>query len=457
MPGSPETIKSYLVGLGFSVDSTSERRYEDALKRTAVRVGQFSKTAVKDFTLVGGAFIAAASAVVAGTVTLMSNVAKQDLGFQIFARRMWMGADAAKKMKIATDALGYSLEDILWGPPELADRYRRLIQDETVLMKQLGGPEFEKRMYNLREIGFQFDRLGVKVQYFGMRLASDLVEKLFPDNKGGLEHFLERLNKWFEVNIPFFSYTISNTVGKIVTDVQKVFQVIESGIEKVTTGADKTIKDFEKNHPWLYSISGLSPNDNPAKRAVGNFMGYDVQGNDIRDTIAQDARKLGIPEALAFAIAGKESNMQAYPPPGKKGEIGTFQLMPDTIKSLREQGIITGDPSDPSQNIWGGLNWLLQKKGDRSWEEGIKRYNGSGPDADRYRDDVLRRWKGPSNSLPAAGTYNPTSYDMGGVSIYIQSPNATPEEIKKAVQEGIDAHVKLTATRSYAQRQGAYV
>src|SRR5271154_2826786 len=142
MAGNYETIRSYLVSLGWSVDPSSERKYEEALKRTAVRVEKFSKTAVKDFTLVGGAFVAATAAVVAGTASLLSNVAKQDLGFQLYARRMWMGTEAAKKMKIATDSLGYSLEEIIWGPPELADRYRRLIQDETILMKQLGGPEF---------------------------------------------------------------------------------------------------------------------------------------------------------------------------------------------------------------------------------------------------------------------------------------------------------------------------
>jgi hypothetical protein len=56
------------------------------------------------------------------------------------------------------------------------------------------------------------------------------------------------------------------------------------------------------------------------------------------------------------------------------------------------------------------------------------------------------------------GTLQNQAYhsDMGGVTINITSPNATPEQIKKAVKEGIDAHVKLTASRSFASRQGTY-
>jgi len=74
----------------------------------------------------------------------------------------------------------------------------------------------------------------------------------------------------------------------------------------------------------------------------------------MRDYLTQQSQKFGIPPDLALAITHTESGgqMGAVSP---KGAAGFFQLMPETAKEL---GV---DPSDPFQNIDGGLRYFKQQ------------------------------------------------------------------------------------------------
>jgi hypothetical protein len=73
----------------------------------------------------------------------------------------------------------------------------------------------------------------------------------------------------------------------------------------------------------------------------------------IPDQITAAANSAGVPAWLALAIAQRESgfNNNAV---GSAGEIGIFQLLPSTAAQL---GV---DPTDPAQNIAGGVAYLAQ-------------------------------------------------------------------------------------------------
>src|SRR6266700_6871186 len=115
-------IKSYLVSLGFKVDRRELSGFTEALKRAATESEIVASKMAKGFVAAGITITGALAGVAAGFVGLMDHVAQNDLDMQLFARRMFLSTDAARKMKTATDALGYSIEEIVWGPPELAER-----------------------------------------------------------------------------------------------------------------------------------------------------------------------------------------------------------------------------------------------------------------------------------------------------------------------------------------------
>jgi Transglycosylase SLT domain len=80
----------------------------------------------------------------------------------------------------------------------------------------------------------------------------------------------------------------------------------------------------------------------------------------VEDLIRQEAEAQGVPPALALAIAEQESSLDptALGPPvpsmGGARALGTFQVMPSTGAMRRF------DPTDPVQNIRGGVGYLRQ-------------------------------------------------------------------------------------------------
>jgi len=75
--------------------------------------------------------------------------------------------------------------------------------------------------------------------------------------------------------------------------------------------------------------------------------------DDITSLITQEAKAQGVDPEAALSIAERESSLDPLAK-GSKGEIGLFQLMPDTAKGL---GI---DPTDITQNIKGGIRYFKQ-------------------------------------------------------------------------------------------------
>lgn len=73
----------------------------------------------------------------------------------------------------------------------------------------------------------------------------------------------------------------------------------------------------------------------------------------IQDQITAAANAAGVPSWLALAIAQRESGFDNNAV-GSAGEIGIFQLLPSTAAQL---GV---DPTDPVQNIAGGIAYLAQ-------------------------------------------------------------------------------------------------
>jgi hypothetical protein len=467
-----DIIKEYLVKLGFAVDNVELRKFEDSLKRTGIAAEKFAKNMSIGFVAAGGAIVTALAAVGAGTVALATNVARQDLAFQIFARRMFIGTDAARKMKIALDSLGYSMEEIIWGPPELAERYRQLITDQTNMIKIMGGDTGERAFRKIRDIEFQFTRMGPELVIFSRKLTEDIIVKMF-GSMDNLENKLKGLNDWFQSNIPSIAAKIT---AVLVPAFEKFSVVVGAAYDKIV-GIGQWLGILPEHYTRAQAqalgwSNALAPGESEFRSQDKSLLGKVRPEDENRAFLAQHpfqrqlremssghnyvqeiidaAHKFGLPPALLLAIARKESGLNPYAPLGGKGEVGEFQLLPDTIKKLESLGVIT-DPYDPSQNIIGGAYWLSHKPGP-TLQDKVQQYNGSGAAAEDYRRKV---WADYAKSP----TYQPQSFhsDMGGVTINITSPNATPEQIKKVVKEAIDDHVRVTSSRNMAQRQGTYV
>lgn len=303
-----DVIKSYLVQLGYEIDKPTLTKFNDALRQTAQVVTRFAGGMTKDVVEAGLAVTTALTGIAAGTVALMQSTARADLGYQLLARRMYMTVDAARDMAIATKELGFSIEDIVWGPPELRQRYQQLIQDQKQLTAGLGGQAgFEGELRKIRDIEFEFTRLKVEAQYFVIGLTKALSTALTGDENGLLER-LRGWNQWLIANIPKLSQEFAQYLAPVLRDVYRIWQdiaditkvaaeqfikfigllynddTLKSGATNVENfgkaldymsgsvrkifDAVRSVVDYGEAHPWVLKLLGIG-----AATAIGGAIG----------------------------------------------------------------------------------------------------------------------------------------------------------------------------------------
>ena len=127
----------------------------------------------------------------------------------------------------------------------------------------------------------------------------------------------------------------------------------------------------------LGNIAIATLGQTPRYRRAANLG--DLNTIDLRQTIIDTANAQGVPPSIPLAVASAESGIQQWTPNGNlvtssAGAIGVMQLMPATAAQL---GV---DPTDPVQNIQGGVTYLAQMYAQfGTWPLALAAYNW-GPD-----------------------------------------------------------------------------
>lgn len=216
-----ETINEYLIKLGFDPDLVSFARFSSVMRDASSLVGnQFGgmvKKVIEWQTGLTGAFIGAGTA----ALGLADSVAMSDQSYRLLALHMYTSLPVARELKVALDALGEPLENIMWDP-ELARRFQQLVKDQQEMTQQLG-PDFENQMLKIRDVRFEFVRFGVELKYLTMEVVKLLAES-FGTSVDGLLQKMRDFNAWFIENMPQISNWLANHLKPILLDIRNVFR-----------------------------------------------------------------------------------------------------------------------------------------------------------------------------------------------------------------------------------------
>ena len=133
----------------------------------------------------------------------------------------------------------------------------------------------------------------------------------------------------------------------------------------------------------------------------GSVIDKKFATDDISKIIQFTAKKYGVDEKLAMAIARVESNL-APDVVSSAGAVGVMQLMPETAKGLGVR-----NSKDPRDNIDGGVRYLKQLMGTFSGDvtkviaaynagpQAVEKYNGTPPysETQDYVAKVMSQYK----------------------------------------------------------------
>ncbi|SFE43420.1 hypothetical protein SAMN04487969_102497 [Paenibacillus algorifonticola] len=196
-----DTIKSYLISLGFDVDKKSYDETKKTISETEKNLSDLAAKSAKHFIAAGAAVSAFMVAANVGIAKLVSNLAAADLQSEMLARQLWTSRDSAESFKKTLDAMGVTLEQ-LYLSPELASGFREL---RSQIEGMRPPPEFRNQMKFIRDIQFEFTRLKLSAQYALQWIGHYLIKNLsgpLNDLKKRMQdfnkQFIEDMPKWTE-------------------------------------------------------------------------------------------------------------------------------------------------------------------------------------------------------------------------------------------------------------------
>jgi Transglycosylase SLT domain len=222
-----QTIESYLVGLGFSVDQSGLQKFNQSLaqvgKTVATTVGNNSKGVIGDLFKMQFAITSAFAAVGVGAVGLVDKIAMFDQSMRLGALSAFMSKNGYQSMNVALQALGATIDQVAWDP-ELHARFLQLQQDQKAMMFGLG-PDFEANMKNIRDLRFEWSRFTVELQYLSMGVVNDLFTKL-GFGSGDLLSKFKRFNDYVIANLPHISDVIATDVVPVLKTLWRTLEDI---------------------------------------------------------------------------------------------------------------------------------------------------------------------------------------------------------------------------------------
>jgi hypothetical protein len=495
MGSSSMVMQEYLVKLGFIEDSVGYARFVSVLRGVGSIVDNEVFQMGKRFVAFQVGAVGAFAAIGAAALGIADKTAMADQEYRLLALHMYTSLPVARELKIALDALGQPLENIMWDP-ELARRFNQLVKDQRELTEQLG-PDFENQMLKIRDVRFEWTRFTVELEYLTMNVVRNLAQ-VFGTNIDDVLQRMRTFNAWFIANMPAIAGSVANNLKPVLQDVATVMKslwdftkqaVIEfTNLIALISGDDSlktTTADFEKLAIAVRkmvdgvalavaAIFQLGTNimlllDAGVRAAGGDTKGalkdlHDMKpltegagseiidratqqelqkrfisdwnksmfgpvagspGADAKSAVIAMANRLGVPPELALAVAQTESNFKQFGPDGKvltstapgSHAMGMFQLQPGTAKML---GV---NAADQNENIYGGVKYLrkLLTQYHGNTRMALEHYYGS--------KDAGANAAYASKVMHVQSTYH--------VSITVQGSNASKDQIKGAVIDGI--------------------
>lgn len=327
-------LESYLVRLGFNADLPSYRKFDDVLRLAEGSVEHhvhgITETVLKMQAGLLGGFLSLSGAI----ATMADKVAMADQGYRLMGLRMMMTTESARKLSMITEGLGASLDQIVWDP-ELHRRALIMSADIDRLTEQLG-PNFEKNMLHIRDLRFEFTRLGVELKFLGMGFVSDLFEKL------GIN--IKTVSGWvdkFGENLPQLANKLSTDAVPVLKDTWTMFKELGAALKEFGVLFTNVIGLLSGDH----SIEGAAFSFDKLAKSIEHVLQW---GADLFHWITQAESMLA-----HFADAGSLLISGHFSQAAKEFRSGLGELNPG---SGTVAGAVTGGIAGPvAGTIIGGL------------------------------------------------------------------------------------------------------
>lgn len=241
MPAA-ESLKEYLVKLGWDVDELGLKKATDSLNLFESKAGSLGSKFISSFKTAGtavGSFLLTANL---GIAKLIDGVADADLATERWARRMWTTEEQARSFLTALDAMDASFEDVFYMTPE---EFRNM-QELQSLANSLKAPdELNETLKLIRDIGQEANKTKVifnyatqwVAYYMGRYLGSEITD--IRDAWANFNNYLVEKLPYLTERVAYF-FTIIYKLGKTAVEtITRLKDIVVELFNEMPDGAKK--------------------------------------------------------------------------------------------------------------------------------------------------------------------------------------------------------------------------
>ncbi|QQE81602.1 hypothetical protein [Alicyclobacillus sp. SO9] len=257
-----ETIKSYLVDLGFSVDKSSYEKTKKTVGELEKGLGKFTSNTVKGMTKAGAAMAAFGVTAAAATAKFLNGLGDQNIQMQILSRQLWTTEKQANAFSLTLKAMGTNLKD-LYLSPTLMQQYRQLHSAAS----QMGTPgNYQHEMQQIQGVQLQLRQMRLEA-YYALQWIGYYFVKYFSGPMTKIHSALKSVNHMIVKGMPVWTKRVAAVMYSFVTAGEEIARAIKKIYDKVKSFANNLPK-WAKKAAAAIAIISLAMNTTP----FGKFM-----------------------------------------------------------------------------------------------------------------------------------------------------------------------------------------
>lgn len=161
------------------------------------------------------------SSLVVAIVATADHIANAELEYQLLGMHMMMTTEQAKRFKIASDAVGASLQDIAFNP-ELRARFEEM-RDLMATMEKGFGDNYRENMRSIRDFFWDIKKLGVELTQGILPATLNKIFNRFGVTIEGVQEKFDSFVNSIAKNIGPISDWIADKLTPVLKDAQVIF------------------------------------------------------------------------------------------------------------------------------------------------------------------------------------------------------------------------------------------
>jgi len=306
-----ETIKSYLVSLGFEVDKGSYDQTKKAIDSVDVGLTKFAGDAIKNLAKASTAVAAFGVAAVVGTAKFLNGLGNQEIQMEILSRQLWTTQQQAQAFNATLKSMGATLQE-LYLSPTLMKQYQQLHQ---IALQMATPTDYKQQIQMIQNVQLQFKQMKLEA-YYALQWIGYYFIKYMSGPISKVHDVLQSINNVIIKNMPTWTkkvaevmasfvqagYYIGQALGKVYTWLKTILQYVPGWAK----GIAAALAILSISNPFMLFIEGIGAAilllddfetylQNPSKSAFPQLWAWVVKTTDA-------LKKMGIGKKIAGDI-----------------------------------------------------------------------------------------------------------------------------------------------------------